>query len=49
MRYTYEITNYPTGETGVQASLLVYKNAVIGGEVLSAKQNGFVHSLKMPT
>ncbi|MBP1736698.1 MAG: hypothetical protein H6Q60_579 [Oscillospiraceae bacterium] len=49
MRYTYEITNYPTGETGVQISLLIYKNNVIGGEVLSATQNGFVHGLAMPS
>ena len=48
-RYTYEITNYPTGETGVQAALLVYKNTVIGGEVLSATPDGFLHGLSMPT
>ena len=47
--YTYEITNYPTGETGVQAALLVYKNTVIGGEVLSVQLNGFLHGLEMPT
>lgn len=47
-RYTYEITNYPTGETGVQASLLIYKNNVVGGEVLSAKLDGFLHGLDMP-
>lgn len=34
-RYTYEISNYPTGETGIQAGLLIYKNTVIGGDVLS--------------
>ena len=48
-RYTYEITNYPTGETGVQVSLLVYKNKVVGGDVLSASLNGFIHGLEMPT
>lgn len=48
-RYTYEITNYPTGETGVQASLLIYKNKVVGGEVLSAQLDGFLHGLEMPT
>lgn len=47
-RYTYEITNYPTGETGVQANLLIYKNAVIGGEVLSPQLDGFLHGLAMP-
>ena len=47
-RYTYEITNYPTGESGVQAALLIYKNQVIGGEVLSAQLNGFLHGLEKP-
>lgn len=47
-RYTYEITNYPTGETGVQAALLVYKNKVIGGEVLSVQLDGFLHGLEYP-
>lgn len=49
MRYTYEITNYPTGEPGVQASLLIYRNTVIGGEVLSASPDGFLHGLDMPS
>ena len=48
-RYTYEITNYPTGESGVQVSLLIYKNTVIGGEVLSPTADGFLHGLEMPT
>ena len=47
-RYTYEITNYPTGESGVQANLLIYKNTVIGGEVLSPRLDGFLHGLAMP-
>ena len=47
-RYTYEVTNYPTGETGVQANLLLYKNTVIGGEVLSPRLDGFLHGLAMP-
>ena len=47
-RYTYEITNYPTGESGVQISLLVYRNTVIGGEVLSPTTGGFLHGLAMP-
>lgn len=47
-RYTYEITNYPTGETGVQISLLIYKNKVVGGEVLSPRLDGFLHGLEMP-
>lgn len=48
-RYAYTITNYPTGESGVQAGLLVYKNTVIGGEILSTQLNGFIHALIMPS
>lgn len=48
-RYTYEITNYPTGESGVRVSLLIYKNRVIGGEVVSPTADGFLHGLEFPT
>ncbi len=47
-RYTYEILNYPTGETGVQASLLLRNGTVVGGEVLSPRLDGFLHGLAMP-
>ena len=47
-RYTYEISNYPTGESGIQAGLLIYKNTVIGGDVLSPQLGGFIHGLAMP-
>ncbi len=47
-RYTYEVLNYPTGETGVQASLLLYRNTVVGAEVLSPALNGFLHGLQRP-
>ena len=47
-RYTYEITNYPTGEAGVQVALLVYRSTVIGGEVLSPTTGGFLHGLAKP-
>lgn len=47
-RYTYEILNYPTGEEGVQISLLLYRHRVIAGEVLSPRLNGFLHGLAMP-
>lgn len=44
-RYTYEVLNYPTGETGVIAHLLVCKNTVIGGEVMGGS---FLHGLAVP-
>lgn len=46
-RYIYEISNYPTGETGVQAALLIYKNRVIGGQIQSAN-GSFLHGLALP-
>lgn len=47
-RYTYEITNYPTGEPEVIVNLLLYKNTAVGGEVLSNRPGGFLHGLAMP-
>ena len=47
-RYTYEVLNYPSGEAGVQANLLIYRGRVVGGEVLSPQLDGFLHGLRMP-
>lgn len=47
-RYTYLITNYPSGEEGVQVNLLLHQGVIIGGEVLSPQVNGFLHGLDMP-
>lgn len=46
-RYTYEISNYPTGETGVQIALLIYKDRVVGGQVQAA-DGSFTHGLVRP-
>lgn len=46
MRYTYQVNNYPGYDGVVYASVLVYKNKVIGGDLCSADVNGFVTSLK---
>lgn len=45
MRYTYRVTNYEGYGDTVYASLLVYKNKVIGGDVCSADPHGFAHGL----
>lgn len=47
-RYTYQVLNYPTGEQGVQVSLLIYKNTVVAADVLSPALNGFIHGLARP-
>ena len=47
-RYVYQITNYP-GTDGVYfATLLVYNDAVVGGDVASSRQNGVMHGFSMP-
>lgn len=47
-RYVYEITNYPDTEDTYYATLFIYKNAVIGGDVCSSAQGGTMHGLSMP-
>ncbi len=41
-QYKYKIDNYP-GETEVYATLLVYGNLIIGGDVACAEAAGFMH------
>lgn len=41
-KYTYTVKNYGA-DTTVFASLLIYKNRVIGGDIASADINGFMH------
>lgn len=41
-RYTYRVLNYPDGSDEVRANLLVYENAVIGGDVCSLAMDGFM-------
>lgn len=43
MRYTYEITNYDGYSGTVYATLIVYRNKVIGGDICSADVKGFIH------
>lgn len=45
-RYTYRILNYDGYDGTVLASLLVYKNKIIGGDVSGIDANGFVHGFK---
>ena len=47
-RYTFTITNYPTGEIGILADLLVRNGAVVGGDIRSSALDGFIHSLNWP-
>ena len=48
MRYVYKINNYPGATEPVYATLLVYKNKVIGGDVTDTAAKGQIRSFKMP-
>lgn len=48
MRYVYKINNYPGSNGPVYATVLVYKNAVIGGDVTDTAPGGRIRGFKMP-
>ncbi len=47
-RYTYDVTNYPGVEKGVQLNLYVCGEQLIGGDVISLGENGFQAGLAFP-
>ena len=48
MRYVYKVTNYPGATEPVYATLLIYKNQVIGGDVTDTAAKGVVRGFRMP-
>ena len=46
MRYVYKITNFPDATEPVYATLLVYKNQVIGGDVTDTSAKGVIQGFK---
>ena len=48
MRYVYKINNFPGATEPVYATLLVYKNQVIGGDVTDTAAKGQIRGFKMP-
>ncbi len=48
MRYVYEIKNYPGATDPVYATVLVYKNQIIGGDVTNTAAKGAVSGFHMP-
>jgi len=48
MRFVYKITNYPGAAEPVYATLLVYKNQVIGGDITDTAAKGQIRGFKMP-
>ena len=48
MRYVYKVNNYPGATEPVYATLLVYKNQIIGGDVTDTAAKGHIRGFKMP-
>ena len=48
MRYVYKINNYPGATEPVYATLLVYKNQIIGGDITDTAVKGHMHGFTMP-
>ena len=48
MRYVYQVNNYPGTTQPVYATLLVYKDEVIGGDVTDTAAGGKIRGFKKP-
>ncbi len=48
MRYVYKLNNFPGATEPVYATLLIYKNQVIGGDVTNTAASGAIRGFKMP-
>ena len=48
MRYVYKINNYPGATEPVYATLLIYKDQVIGGDVTDTAAKGMIRGFQMP-
>ena len=48
MRYVYRINNYPGATEPVYATLLVYKNKIIGGDITDTSAKGVIRGFAMP-
>lgn len=49
MRYVYKVNNFPGATEPVYATLLVYKDQVIGGDITDTAAKGIVQGLKKQT
>ncbi len=47
MRYVYQVNNYPGATDPVYATLLVYKDQVIGGDITNTNPKGKIQGFKM--
>ena len=49
MRYVYKVENFPGATEPVYATLLIYKNQIIGGDITDTAAKGMIQGLKKPT
>ena len=47
MRYVYKVNNFPGATEPVYATLLVYKNQIIGGDITDTSAKGVIQGFKM--
>lgn len=48
MRYVYQVNNYPGATAPVYATLLIYKDQVIGGDITDTSPSGHIQGFRMP-
>ena len=48
MRYVYKVNNYPGATEPVYATVLIYKNEIVGGDITDTSAKGKVQGFKMP-
>ena len=48
MRFVYKVTNYPGATAPVYATMLVYKNQLIGGDITDTSPGGKIQGFQMP-
>ena len=48
MRFVYKIENYPGATAPVYATMLVYKNQLIGGDITDTSPGGKIQGFRMP-
>lgn len=49
MRYVYKVNNFPNATEPVYATLLVYKNQIIGGDITDTSAKGAIQGLTKQT
>ena len=49
MRYVYKVENFPGATEPVYATLLIYKNQIIGGDITDTAAKGMIQPLKKAT